>query len=273
MKNPWKQYSKINPQRENGNRQIANDVFCALMATDLTGAELRIVMAVINKTWGFDKESDCIATSQFMEMTGLAERTVKKTIKTLKDKKIICYKPSRIRVHHGSPLNEFIFNKHYDTWNAQGCTTLHACTKVSSKGARKGKTRVHAGSPTKETITKETITKEKRLFVATSIELQLAELLLKKIISRNPNFKRPDLQKWSLDIDRTIRIDKRDPETIRAVIEWCQEDDFWQNNILSTSKLRKQFDQLIMKMNSRETRVLSPKGRKTAERLERWMAQ
>jgi phage replication O-like protein O len=160
MKNPWRQYSKINPQREDGNRQIANDVFCALMSTNFSGAELRIVMAIINKTWGFGKESDCISTAQFMEMTGLADRTVKKTIKTLKDKRIIYYEPSHIRVHHGSPLNEFIFNKHYDVWNEQGCINVHACIKMSSKGAQIGKLRVHDHSPTKETITKETITKD-----------------------------------------------------------------------------------------------------------------
>ncbi|MBT9169502.1 MAG: hypothetical protein DDT19_02862 [Syntrophomonadaceae bacterium] len=45
-----------------------------------------------------------------------------------------------------------------------------------------------------------------------------------------------------------IRIDKRDPEKIRQIIEWCQADDFWQNNILSTGKLREQFDQLGLKM-------------------------
>ena len=45
-----------------------------------------------------------------------------------------------------------------------------------------------------------------------------------------------------------IRLDNRQPNEIKAVIEWSQEDDFWQDNILSTTKLRKHFDQLSMKM-------------------------
>jgi len=45
-----------------------------------------------------------------------------------------------------------------------------------------------------------------------------------------------------------IRIDKRDVSEIGQVIEWCQQDQFWQSNILSTSKLRKQYDQLVIKM-------------------------
>ena len=90
--------------------------------------------------------------------------------------------------------------------------------------------------------------KNKKTFLSDSIEIRLSELLLEKILSRNPTFKKPNLQSWTSDIDLMIRIDNRLPENIRSVIEWCQEDPFWQNNILSTSKLRKQFDQLVLKM-------------------------
>jgi len=44
-----------------------------------------------------------------------------------------------------------------------------------------------------------------------------------------------------------LRIDGRKANDIKAVIEWCQKDDFWYKNILSCSKLRKQFDQLFFK--------------------------
>lgn len=212
MKNPWRQYSKINPQRENGNRQIANDVFCALIKTNLSSSELRIIMAIINKTWGFGKEADCISTTQLMEMTGLAERTVKKAIKTLKDKRIIHYEPSLIRVHHGSPLNEFIFNKHYDTWKPQGCTNVHACTKVSCKGAQTGKVRVHDCSPTKETITKET--KTKTLGVYSNDFLSFWEKYPKKSGSKKTAF--DNWQKLSGGRP-TIEIIL---EAIRKQIEW-----------------------------------------------------
>jgi len=81
-----------------------------------------------------------------------------------------------------------------------------------------------------------------------SIEVRLADLLLEKILIRNPNHKKPNLQTWAKEIDLMLRIDNRTPEDIRRIIEWCQADTFWQNNILSTAKLRKQFDQLWLKM-------------------------
>ena len=45
-----------------------------------------------------------------------------------------------------------------------------------------------------------------------------------------------------------IRLDKRSPAEIKKVITWCQKDKFWMNNILSTEKLRKQFDTLALQM-------------------------
>jgi hypothetical protein len=79
-------------------------------------------------------------------------------------------------------------------------------------------------------------------------EYVLSNVLLQKIKDRNPNIKQPDLQSWARHIDLMLRIDKRTPEEIRAVIGFCQKDPFWQNNILSTLKLREKFDQLFMKM-------------------------
>lgn len=81
----------------------------------------------------------------------------------------------------------------------------------------------------------------------TSDEVRLSELLFQKIKKRNPGFKDPNIQKWAVHIERLIRIDKRTSLEIEKVIEWSQDDLFWQNNILSTDKLRKQYDALNTK--------------------------
>jgi hypothetical protein len=76
-------------------------------------------------------------------------------------------------------------------------------------------------------------------------------LLFLEIKKRKPDFKEPNLQSWARQIDLMLRVDNREPERIEAVIRWCQQDDFWQNNILSISKLRKQFDRLEMQKNAK----------------------
>ena len=57
-----------------------------------------------------------------------------------------------------------------------------------------------------------------------------------------------------------LRIDKRTPEEIEEVIRWCQNDSFWQANILSTKKLREKFDQLAIKMQKQKDPINFLKG-------------
>ena len=92
--------------------------------------------------------------------------------------------------------------------------------------------------------------KNKKLFVADSIELRLAEYFFKHIVRNNPSAKKPDLQSWANIIDLMIRADHRDPEQIKQVVQFCQKDTFWMANILSAKKLREKYDQLLLKMNS-----------------------
>lgn len=89
--------------------------------------------------------------------------------------------------------------------------------------------------------------KEIKIYSPNSDEFRLSQMLLDKILERRNSFKKPDIQKWGVYIDRMIRIDKRPPEEIEKIIVWCQKDSFWQNNILSTEKLRAQYDKLALK--------------------------
>lgn len=90
-----------------------------------------------------------------------------------------------------------------------------------------------------------------------SIQYQLAEMLA-RLISNNlaeknrphKEFKEKIITNWSKDIEKIHRIDGWDYETIGAVINWCQKDDFWKTNILSGATLRKQFKRLYLKGKS-----------------------
>ena len=115
MLNPYQNESSINPQREDGHRQLANDVYRAIMFAPLNGSEIKVILCIISKTWGYNKKIDVISKSQIAAETGLSQSSVGKAIRSLRDKHIIFYRPSGTYAN-GSPLNEFGFNKHYDTW-------------------------------------------------------------------------------------------------------------------------------------------------------------
>jgi len=89
-----------------------------------------------------------------------------------------------------------------------------------------------------------------REFEESSEEFRLSKLLMDQILIFNPRFKLPDLQRWSVEIDKMIRIDKRSVEDIEVLILWVTQDSFWKANILSTAKLREKFDQCWTKAQS-----------------------
>lgn len=73
----------------------------------------------------------------------------------------------------------------------------------------------------------------------------LSDFLFACIKQNNENFK-GDPRKWDDQIDKMVRIDKRDTEEIKQIIMFCQQDDFWHKNILSGAKLRQKYDQLFL---------------------------
>lgn len=74
-----------------------------------------------------------------------------------------------------------------------------------------------------------------------------ARLLFEKMRINNPDIKEPNFEKWSNDFRLIREVDKRTDKQIKYLINWTQNDSFWKSNILSPSKLRKQFDQLALK--------------------------
>ena len=89
--------------------------------------------------------------------------------------------------------------------------------------------------------------KKKELYVETSDEVRLSNLLISKILENYPNFKKPDIQKWAKVMDLTIRKDYRTPQDLEETIEWL-----FNGNLLSETQfvvqspnaLRKKFDRI-----------------------------
>jgi len=71
----------------------------------------------------------------------------------------------------------------------------------------------------------------------------------------------PDIRKWAEDIEKLNRIDGVSYSKINGMIMWCTSHDFWQGNILSGNKLRKNYSQMeIQKKRNKSTRE-SPEER------------
>jgi len=86
----------------------------------------------------------------------------------------------------------------------------------------------------------------------TSEDREVAEYLFKKLKEKFPTISNPNLEEWAKHASSLRRINGRDPKLIKQVIDWAIEDTFWCKNILSTRKLRAQFNTLLVRMTSVE---------------------
>ena len=86
-------------------------------------------------------------------------------------------------------------------------------------------------------------------FDENEIEIEISKYLYQKILVNDPKAKKPNFQNWAEHIDKLIRIDGRNEEEIKSIVDFCQSDNFWKSNILSTKKLREKFSQLVIKMS------------------------
>lgn len=73
----------------------------------------------------------------------------------------------------------------------------------------------------------------------------LCTFFFEKIRERNPEFKEPKLSKWKSEFDCLLRLDKRDPDKVRELIEWASTHKWWKVSCLSPSKLRKDYDLMM----------------------------
>lgn len=91
----------------------------------------------------------------------------------------------------------------------------------------------------------------KHFFARDSNPYRAAKYLSEKILERLPTVKPHDertLQSWADAFDKCHRLDGHDWPEIERVLMFSQQDSFWQTNVLSGVKFRKQYVQLLARM-------------------------
>ena len=76
-------------------------------------------------------------------------------------------------------------------------------------------------------------------------DMELAQWMLSLITEAQPDFKKPNLQSWAKTIRLMRERDGRNHHDMARMWKWAREDDFWQANVLSADKFRKQYDRLV----------------------------
>ena len=158
------------PQCEDGFTQIANELLDALIRTNFSGYQRRVLDAIIRKTYGFHKKEDYVSHSQIVNMTGIKMPHVSRALKELRQRQIVTNRGNKIGI-----------NKDYSQWQKlpRGVSShsklpigASGVTKGGSQVTNRGKKQLPIGGNTKDSLKE---TKQKKLL---------------KDIERNPNVKK-----------------------------------------------------------------------------------
>ncbi len=222
---------------EAGFVRVPNEFLEALCRLRIPGEARQVFDFILRKTWGWGKHDDRISLSQIVLGTGLQKPKIIRARQKLQAMNLI------VIPHKGNgPSISYSINKGFDSWKPfpKRATFPKKGTVIPLKGNKT--------FPKKGPTIDNKDTKQKTLFLSDSIEIRLSELLLNLIRQRRPQFKAPNLQNWAKQIDLLIRMDEIPSSEVEETIQAVQRDPFWQNNILSTSKLRDKYDQLRLKL-------------------------
>jgi len=152
---------------KNGNyTRIHNRILEELMKIHLSGYEIKIILAIWRKVYGWRKKEDSITFKQFQKMVKLPKSEISRTLTRLKERNLV------VEIYNSS-RRTYSFNKHFTTWKqlektTTSCRKLHKELEKTTTGdvenynskPPKDKPKEKHRAP-KETLIKETFIKEK----------------------------------------------------------------------------------------------------------------
>jgi phage replication O-like protein O len=194
-----------NPQIENGHIKIANEIFDALIRSNLSGQELRLALFIIRKTYGYNKKEDYISLTQMMDAIGLNKTRASQVINRLRLRNIVTVTEKR----NGLTV-KYSFQKNYEKWGplqksvtvTEKCNDRYTFTKKT----------VTQKCNHKRQYTKDNITKDKGLSLS---DIEFIDDLKKRSI-----YKDIDIDHELGKMDVWLMTQTKRKKTRRFIVGW-----------------------------------------------------
>ena len=251
---------------EDGYAKLSNMLLEEYAGADLTKRQFKVLLAILRKTYGWNKAMDRISDSQIAEIAKLP-------VKRCNEAKLELVRMGLIRQQGGM----FGPNKNVSEWH------IPQNEGKSPKTRDKQSLNLRERNPSKQGDTKDTITKDNKDSNSTSEnsvespdtppanlpalrpeaavqtpkgdkwgtedDLKAAEWIFKRVQIVSPNARKPNWPAWSNDIRLLRTALQVTHHDICEVFLWASRDHFWQSNVLSPAKLREKWDTLKIQMN------------------------
>lgn len=148
-------------QKENGYTPIANELLEAIVHLPLGGYELRILLTILRKTYGFSKKEDRIALSQIAKLTKISKPHASRTVTNLGNYNIVTKLGNKLGI-----------NKDYQAWRVtklgNSKKALNLLPKMVRRVTKLGNEKLPKSAPHKQK-TNNTKERDVREFVTTML--------------------------------------------------------------------------------------------------------
>ncbi|WP_234370058.1 MULTISPECIES: replication protein [Proteus] len=273
---------------DDGYTRIANELLESLSCCNLTVRQLRVMLAIIRKTYGFGKKVDRISDSQLADVSGLSRQNVNKAKKELISMNYLILEGNKIGV-----------NKEVSAWKNQSRDSVSnlktkkvsnletndvsdlethkrntlkkkEITNISSENSNESSDR----PPQKVLAVKHdaVVSSPKGNKWGNADDLKAAQWIYSQVLIVSPSTKEPNWSTWANDIRLMRQLDGHTHQDICRMFKWANRDSFWCSNVLSPAKLREKWDTLTIQSQqpNRGKRQVEPEPAQSWNTREAW---
>ncbi|EII4874918.1 replication protein [Escherichia coli] len=160
---------------DDGYTRFANELLEAIASADLTARQLKVLLAYVRKTYGFNKKTDRIADEQIAQLTGLSRQNVNKAKKELISMNCLFMDGNQIGVN--SEVSAWQFSKCLQVSNFVSKLETKNVSKLETLNVSKLETHKRHSLKTKENINKPPISPKKVSQKLDPLETELPDWL------------------------------------------------------------------------------------------------
>ncbi|EHE8203462.1 TPA: replication protein [Escherichia coli] len=144
---------------DDGYTRFSNELLEAIASADLTARQLKVMLAYVRKTYGFNKKTDRIADEQIAQLTGLSRQNVNKAKKELISMNCLFMDGNQIGVN--SEVSAWQFSKCLQVSNFVSKLETKNVSKLETLNVSKLETHKRHSLKIKENINKPPISPKK----------------------------------------------------------------------------------------------------------------
>ncbi|EIO5992960.1 replication protein [Escherichia coli] len=164
---------------DDGYTRFANELLEAIASADLTARQLKVMLAYVRKTYGFNKKTDRIADEQIAQLTGLSRQNVNKAKKELISMNCLFMDGNQIGVNR--EVSAWQFSKCLQVSNFVSKLETKSVSKLETLNVSKLETHKRHSLKTKENINKPPISPKKVSQKFDPLETELPDWLSAEI--------------------------------------------------------------------------------------------